>query len=114
VPGFQGKGIGSNLMNDSIKAATELVFSRMILFGNPEYYHRFGFKNAKEYRITTKDDQNFEPFMVLELKNNGLKNVKSRFFEDDAFETNPEELLEFEKKFPYKEKLVTETQLKFP
>jgi len=112
LPGFQKKGTGSKLMNNSIIAAKELGFSGMILFGNPDYYHRFGFRNAKEYDISTKDCQNFEPFMVLELKNNGLADVKGRFFEDDAFGTHPEDLIEFEKKFPYKEKLVTETQLK--
>jgi predicted N-acetyltransferase YhbS len=112
LPGFQRKGIGSKLMNNSIIAAKKLGFSGMILFGNPEYYHRFGFRNAKEYGITTKEDRNFEPFMALELKNNGLTGVKGRFFEDEAFKTNPEELIEFEKKFSYKEKMITDTQLK--
>jgi predicted N-acetyltransferase YhbS len=100
------------LMNHSIVVAKELGFSGMILFGNPDYYHRFGFRNAQEYSITTKDGLNFEPFMALELQNNGLDNLKGRFFEDDVFETQPNELIEFEKQFPYKEKLVTETQIK--
>jgi len=82
----------------------------MILFGNPEYYHRFGFVNAQEYSITTKEGQNFEPFMALELQINGLGNVKGRFLEDAVFEIQPDELIEFEKKFPYKEKLKTDTQ----
>jgi len=112
LPGFQKKGIGSKLMNNSIIAAKELGFTGMILFGNPDYYHRFGFRNAKEYGITTKDYQNFEPFMVLELKNDGLTNVKGRFIEDDAFGIHSEDLIEFEKKFPYKEKLITNTQFK--
>ena len=84
----------------------------MILFGDPEYYHRFGFRNAIEYDITTKDCENFEPFMALELQINGLDNVKGRFFEDNAFDIHPDDLIEYEKKFTYKEKLVTDTQLK--
>jgi predicted N-acetyltransferase YhbS len=110
LPKFQKRGIGSKLMNESIKVAKELGYIGMILFGNPEYYHRFGFRNAKEYGITTKDGQNFEPFMALEFQNNGLANVKGRFFEDNSFGTNPDDLIEFEKKFPYKEKLKTDTQ----
>jgi len=43
---FQKKGIGSNLMNYSIIAAKKSGFSGMILFGNPDYYHRFGLRNA--------------------------------------------------------------------
>lgn len=113
IPEFQKNGIGSELINESIKIATGLNFSGMILFGNPEYYHRFGFKNAEKYSISTKDGQNFEPFMALELQEDGLKNVIGRFFEDECFTTNETKLVEFEKQFPFKEKKVTETQLKF-
>ena len=112
LPEFQKKGIGSKLMTNSISLAKKSGFSGMILFGNPEYYHRFGFRNAIEYNITTKDGQNFEPFMALELHYNGLAGIKGRFFEDDVFEIQEEDLIEFEKKFPYKEKLVTETQFR--
>ena len=110
LPEFQKKGIGSRLLNESITAAKESGYIGMILFGNPAYYHRFGFRNAKEYGITTKDCQNFEPFMALEFQNNGLTHVKGRFFEDNVFETYPDDLIEFEKNFPYKEKLKTDTQ----
>ena len=112
LPGFQKKGFGSALMNNSIRIAKELGFSGMILFGNPDYYHRFRFRNAQEYGITTKESQNFEPFMALELQTNGLANAKGKFFEDDAFEVQPDEVNEFEKNFTYKEKLVTDTQFK--
>lgn len=112
LPDFQKNGIGARLMNDSIAAANELGFAGMILFGNPDYYHRFGFVNAGKFRITTKDGQNFEPFMALELQKNALADVKGRFFEDNVFETDSVDLIEFEKQFPYKEKLVTDTQFK--
>jgi predicted N-acetyltransferase YhbS len=103
-PSFQNKGIGTSLMNYSIAEAQKAGFKGMILFGNPAYYHRFGFTNAIEYKITTKDLQNFEPFMALELLKNGLNDVKGRFFEDEAFTINDGQLLEFEKQFPFKEK----------
>jgi predicted N-acetyltransferase YhbS len=67
LPEFQKKGIGSKLLNESIAIAKELGYSGMILFGHPDYYHRFGFVNAQKYRITTKEGMNFEPFMALEL-----------------------------------------------
>ncbi len=112
LPDFQKKGIGGKLMKESIKIAKRLGFRGMILFGNPDYYHRFGFRNAKEFEITTKDYQNFEPFMALELFKNALIDVKGRFVEDESFNVDEDELIEFEKQFPYKEKLVTDTQLK--
>ena len=111
LPTFQKKGIGSALMNHSILVAKKLGFTGMILFGNPDYYHRFGFRNAQEYGITTKEGQNFEPFMALELQTNGLMHTAGRFIEDSAFEVQPEDIEAFDKNFPYKEKKVTDTQL---
>jgi predicted N-acetyltransferase YhbS len=103
-PSFQNKGTGTKLINHSISEAKIMGFKGMILFGNPDYYRRFGFRNAKEFEITTKDFQNFEPFMALEIQENGLADVKGRFFEDEAFTIKENELIEFEKKFPFKEK----------
>ncbi|BDQ03580.1 MAG: N-acetyltransferase [Ignavibacterium sp.] len=111
LPNFQKKGIGERLLKESIEIARRLGFRGMILFGNPDYYHRFGFKNAKEFGITTKDYQNFEPFMALESFENSLIDVGGRFIEDESFDVNEDKLNEFEKQFPYKEKQVTDTQL---
>ena len=104
LPEFQKNGTGSKLLNESIAIAKKSGFSGMILFGDPEYYRRFGFVNAQKYGITTKDGLNFEPFMALELFENALLPVNGKFFEDKAFETSEEELNEFEKLFPKKEK----------
>jgi predicted N-acetyltransferase YhbS len=104
LPEFQKKGIGTKLLKESIASAKESGYSAMILFGHPEYYHRFGFVNARNYGITTKDGLNFDPFMVLELYPNALAAVRGKFYEDKAFEIKEEELIEFEKKFPKKEK----------
>jgi predicted N-acetyltransferase YhbS len=112
LPDFQNKGIGERLLKESIRLSKVLGFRGMILFGSPDYYHRFGFNNAKNFEITTKDYQNLEPFMALELFENSLFDVKGRFIEDESFNVNEDELKEFEKNFPYKEKLVKDTQLK--
>lgn len=103
-PSLQNKGIGTKLLDYSISEAKRMGFKGMILFGNPDYYHRFGFRNAKEYGITTKDSQNFEPFMALELQEHGLDEAKGKFFEDEAFSIDEERLTVFEKQFPVKRK----------
>ncbi len=104
LPSIQKKGIGSQLLNHSISEAKQLGFKGMILFGNPDYYRRFNFRNAEEYQITTKDFQNFDPFMALELYKDGLSNTTGRFFEDEAFITTEENLSAFDKNFPVKQK----------
>ena len=101
---LQNKGIGTQLFNDSIEIARKLGFNGMILFGNPDYYPRFGFKNAKEYNITTKDGLNFDPFMALELQDNGLSDVDGKFYLDESAEINDQELIKYEEHFPWKEK----------
>jgi len=103
-PAFRNKGIGSQLFNYSIERARELGFKGMILFGDPTYYPRFGFNNAKAYNIKTKDGMNFDPFMALELQENGLADIQGKFFLDDSAEINEQDLSIYEEQFPAKEK----------
>jgi len=97
-----GEGIGSLLINTTIKKAGELDYRRIVLFGGPEYYHRFGFRNANEYGITTPDGGNFEAFMVLELSEHALARIYGRFYENRVFEVHETQLVEFGKIFPRK------------
>jgi len=111
-PSLQKAGIGSLLNTYSLAAAKELGFRGVIIFGNPVYYHRFGYRNAAEFNISTADGQNFDPFMALELSENSLRGIEGRFHSDPVFVADQGDLEEFEKGFPYREKHVTDTQLK--
>lgn len=111
LPSYQGKGIGTLLMKHSINVARTLGYKAIIIFGNPNYYHRFGFENAEKYNIQTSWGANFEAFMVLELYKGSLKGISGKYYEDSVFEVDNEELNIFEKQFPYKEKHITDTQL---
>lgn len=104
LPAYQCKGIGSLLMEHSIKAARDLGYNAVAIFGNPDYYHRFGFDNAGKFNVQTSWGANFEDFMILELYQDSLMGVNGRFHEDSAFQINKEELEIFDKQFPYKEK----------
>lgn len=112
LPAYQNKGIGSALIKKAIDEARSLGFKAIVLFGSPEYYRRFGFRNAKEYGIQTSDGENFDPFMALELDKDSLNGISGRFYEDQAYDSEKDELESFEKEFPYREKHVTDTQLK--
>lgn len=111
LPDYQGKGIGSLLINTSLKKAKDMGFNGVIIYGNPDYYHKFNFKNAKEYNIKTYEEENFEFFMALELYKDGLKDVSGKFLASEVFNVREKELENFEMLFPYKEKHVTHTQL---
>lgn len=111
LPEEQKKGVGSMLINYTLDLAKKMGFRGVILYGNPHYYQRFGFKNAQEYNITTPDGANFDAFMALELFEGSLKGVSGKCVEDDVFKIDSAEVEEFEKQFPYKQKLVLPTQL---
>ncbi|MGD9778963.1 GNAT family N-acetyltransferase [Methanomethylovorans sp.] len=112
LPSYQDQGIGSLLMEHSIEKARQLGYKGIVIFGNPDYYHRFGFVDAKEYNIQTSWGDNLDAFMVLELYEDSLRGISGKFFEDEVFKIDNDELEYFEKQFPYKEKHVTDTQLK--
>lgn len=112
LPSYQGKGIGSLLMTHTIEEAKELGYKAVFIFGNPDYYKRFGFINAEYFNIKTSTGENFDAFMVLELTKGALKGITGKFYEDKVFEIEDKELELFEREFPFKEKHITDTQFK--
>lgn len=75
VPGYQRRGIGSQLVREGLKAAGELGFESVIVLGHPEYYPRFGFKPASRWHIKAPFEVPDEVFMALELTDNALANI---------------------------------------
>jgi predicted N-acetyltransferase YhbS len=75
VPGYQRRGIGSQLVRTGLKAAGELGFESVIVLGHPEYYPRFGFKPASRWHIKVPFEVPDEAFMALELTDNALANI---------------------------------------
>ena len=85
LPEYQRDGIGSMLINRTINKAREMGFVAILICGNPDYYHRFGFKSASEYEITMSDGSSFDAFMALELREGALGELSGRYYEDDVF-----------------------------
>ena len=112
LPAYQKQGIGSLLMNHSLEKAKQLGYKAIIIFGNPDYYHRFGFVDARECGIQTAWGENFSAFMALELYKGSLNGISGKFYADKVFKIDEDELEIFEKEFPPREKRVTDTQLK--
>ncbi|WP_299001899.1 GNAT family N-acetyltransferase [uncultured Shewanella sp.] len=44
LPNHQNKGVGSKLMNAAIEALKHVKAKGCVLLGDPNYYHRFGFR----------------------------------------------------------------------
>jgi predicted N-acetyltransferase YhbS len=111
LPKYQKNGIGRALIEHTIAKSKEAGFEAIIIYGNPVYYGRFGFVNSKEYGITDTQGNYHDALLALELLPGALKNISGKFFEGEVYDVSEEELEQFEKNFPYKEKLVLDTQI---
>lgn len=112
LPSLQKKGIGSALIEHTMKLAREMGYRGIVIFGHPAYYPRFGFENAERFGITTADGVNFDAFMALELREGSLKGITGRFHEDPVFKIDEDEMEAFDRRFPHREKHVTDTQFR--
>jgi predicted N-acetyltransferase YhbS len=113
LPEYQNKGIGGKLINHTIKLSKEMGYKGIIIYGDPEYYKRFGFKESKEYKITNKEKKFPAALLVLELYPNALNGIEGIFDEGKAYEINKDEAEEFDKKFIAKEKGYLKSQERF-
>jgi len=113
LPEYQNKGIGSKLINHTIKLSKEMGYKAIIIYGDPEYYKRFGFKASKEYKITNGNKKYPVALLVLELYQNALNCIEGIFDEGKIYEVNQNELEDFEKEFVKKEKGYLKTQDRF-
>jgi len=96
-------GIGSALMHHTITEAKRLGYRAIVFYGHPDYYPRFGFRNAKAFNITTPDGKNFDALMAMPLYDGALDGISGAFYEDPVFNVNPEKAEAYNRNFPYKE-----------
>ena len=71
-PTFQGEGVGSALINLSIKKARQQGWKRAILIGDLEYYKNFGFYRQKRPRIIFPEPTDPARILLLELESHSF------------------------------------------
>jgi len=113
LPEYQNKGIGGKLIEYTKQLAQKIGYNAILIYGDPDYYKRFGFKASKEFNITDKEGRFPAALLVFELYPNALKNIKGVFAEGKIYEVDEKELEFFEKSFEPKEKFWTESQERF-
>lgn len=100
-PAWQGLGIGEQLIKETMKLAKEKGYKGIIIFGEPDYYPRLGFRTCDHFGITTSDGKNFDAFMGIALSENSLSGVKGKFTYSEVFDDLPaEEVEKHNEKFP--------------
>jgi predicted N-acetyltransferase YhbS len=100
-PDFQCCGVGEMLLQETMKIAAQKGYKGIVIFGEPDYYPRLGFKTCDHYGITTADGKNFDAFMCFELAPGSMKGIRGKFYESSVFEDLPKDEVEsYSKKFP--------------
>lgn len=103
LPAFQCKGIGRALIESTKITAKELGYKAILIYGDPEYYCKFGFIGAETFKIGTADNMYAPPLQALELVSGALSNIAGRFFEDAIYNVDEMAANEFDRGFVPKE-----------
>ena len=64
---YRNKGLGSDLIRDSLARAKDEGYAAVILVGDPHYYGRLGFVSADRFRIQNKQNIPNENVLIYEL-----------------------------------------------
>jgi predicted N-acetyltransferase YhbS len=105
LPGYQGQGVGGLLITHTMDLAREMGARAILIYGDPDYYGRFGFVQAEKYGIRTADNIYAVPLLARELVQGALAGMRGRFIENKIFDIDANAAAEFDKGFPAKEKL---------
>lgn len=113
LPAYQNKGIGAMLIRHTINLAREMGYPAIFIYGDPEYYKRFGFVPAETYKIKNSVGKYADALQVLELEKGALEDIVGRFCEGELYDIDEKEAEAFDAQFPAKEKTHTPTQDRF-
>ena len=75
LPEFQRQGIGGTLIVRGLEACKQRGCDVVVVLGDPRYYARFGFEDARRYQLDNEYHAEDE-FMVLELRSGALRDVR--------------------------------------
>ncbi len=113
-PDYQRIGIGKKLIEYSRDSAHKMGFKAILLCGDPDYYSRRGFIPAESLGIRTADNMYFAALHVCELYEDALMEAQGEYHENEIYFVDDKDVMEFDNRFPYKEKIEgTPMQLRF-
>ena len=108
------KGYGKILLDYSIEKAKQMGAGALCFEGNIDFYGKSGFTYASEYGIRyhgLPEDADASFFLCKELIPGYLDGVTGEYTTPTGYFVDEEEAEEFDKQFPYKEKLKLPGQL---
>lgn len=105
APACQRMGVGGQLIARTTALARELGHGAVLIFGDPDYYGRFGFVPAEQFSIGASQDTYAAALQALELRPGALSGCAGVFEESGAYQIDPAAAAAFDSRFPPREKL---------
>ena len=108
------KGYGKILLDYSLEQAAALGYGAVCFEGNIDFYGKSGFTYASEYGIRyhgLPEEADASFFLCKELIPGYLNNITGEYSTPQGYFVDEAEAEEFDKQFPYKEKLKLPGQL---
>ena len=100
LPDYQSKGIGSALIRHSLDLAREQGHKAVLIYGDPAYYSRFGFRPGEELGISGEEGYYNPALQYLELVPGSLPREGAYFILDPVYQLDPEAVAAFDQQFP--------------
>lgn len=116
-PKLQRKGYGKKLLFNTLEKAAEIGYGAVCMTGNIDFYGTCGFIAASSKDVRYKEDPESDApyFLLKELKPNFLKNrlsgMTATFKEPAGYFVNENDVEQFDKHFPIKQRLKLPGQL---
>ena len=108
TPELKRQGCGKALLDYSLEKAAELGFGAVLFEGNIDFYGKSGFDYAGKFGIRYHDlpeGANSSFFLCKELVTGFLDGITGVYQTPQGYYVSDEEVDEFDRDFPFKEKL---------
>ncbi len=87
LPNLQRQGVGSELVRRGLSELRQKDHGVCVVLGHAEFYPRFGFLPARQFKIRCKYDVPDEAFMVTELRKGALAKIRGTVEYSSEFDT---------------------------
>ncbi len=114
TPELKRRGYGKMLLDYSLQKASELGFGAVLFEGNIGFYGKSGFDYASKFGIRYHDlpeDADSSFFLCKELVSGYLDGITGVYQTPRGYYVDDADVEEFDKGFPYKEKLKLPRQI---
>ncbi len=109
-PDYQRKRYGRKLLNHSFEVAKKLGYDTIVIWGNPENYVCYGFRNCKRYNVCLEEDVYPVALMVKVLEEDALLDKSWKYIESPAHQLDESGFEAFDSSFEQMEKGYSYTQ----